>query len=90
MNVTEISIQKEKPIFNDEFAKQDSKGKWHCSDCQLTDRRRTLLRMYGPNHEKTKNFFQKEEREIRAWNQTAQKLGIGPYRKNKYTGRTPF
>jgi hypothetical protein len=46
--------------------------------------------MYGPNHEKTRDFFQKEERNIRAWNQAAKKLGTGPYRKNKYTGRTPF
>lgn len=55
-----------KIIFNDVLAKQDSKGRWHCSDCQLTDRRRTLLRMYGPNHEKTRDFMQKEERNIRA------------------------
>jgi hypothetical protein len=50
-----------KIIFDDEFAKQDRKGRWHCSDCQLTDRRRTLLKMYGPNHEKTRDFFQKKE-----------------------------
>jgi hypothetical protein len=30
-----------KIIFDDEFAKQDRNGRWHCSDCQLTDRRRT-------------------------------------------------
>jgi hypothetical protein len=72
------------------MAKQDRNGKWHCSDCQLTDRRRTLLRMYGPNHEKTMYFLQQEERNIRAWNQAAKKLGVGPIRKNKYTGRIPF
>jgi hypothetical protein len=79
-----------KIIFDDEFAKQDRKGRWHCSDCQLTDRRKTLLKMYGPDHEKTRYFLQQEERNIRAWNQAAKKLGTGPYRKNKYTGRTPF
>jgi hypothetical protein len=79
-----------KIIFDDEFAKQDRNGRWHCSDCQPTDKRRTLLKMRGPNHEKTKDFFQKEERNIRVWNQAAKKLGTGPYRKNKSTGRTPF
>jgi hypothetical protein len=79
-----------KILFDDEFAKQDRKGRWHCSDCQLTDRRRTLLKMYGPNHKKTRDFFQKEERNIRAWNQAAKKLSTGPHRMNKYTGRMPF
>jgi hypothetical protein len=81
---------KGKPIFDDKFAKQDSKGNWHCSDCQLTNIRRAKLRIYGPNHEETRDFLQKEEREIRAWNQAALKLGVGHYRKNKYTGRTLF
>jgi hypothetical protein len=35
-------------------------------------------------------FLEHEEKKIRAWNQTTKKLGVGPYRKNKYTGRTPF
>jgi hypothetical protein len=68
-----------KIIFDDEFAKQDSKGRWHCSDCQLADRRRTLLKMYGPNHEKTRYFLQQEEKNIRAWNQAAKTLGTGPW-----------
>jgi hypothetical protein len=46
--------------------------------------------MYGPNHEKTKDFLQKEEREIRAWNQAALKFGVRHYRKNRYTGKTTF
>jgi hypothetical protein len=79
-----------KMIFDDPLAKQDSKGKWHCSDCQLTDRRRTLLQLYGPNHEKTRYFLELEEKKIKAWNNMAKELNTGPYRKNKYTGRTPF
>jgi hypothetical protein len=67
-----------KILFDDWGAKQDRKGIWHCFDCQLTDRRRTLLKMCGPNHEKTRDFLQKEERNIRAWNQTAKRLGTGP------------
>jgi hypothetical protein len=79
-----------KILFDDEFAKQDRKGQWHCSDCQLTDIRKSLLKMYGPNHEKTKWFMQQEDKKIRAWNQTALKYGTGPYRKNKYTDNTLF
>jgi Zn-finger protein len=81
---------KGKPIFDDELAKQDSKGNWHCSDCQLTERRKTLLKVYGPNHVNTRYFLEHEDKKIRAWNQLAKQLGTGPYRKNKYTGRTPF
>jgi hypothetical protein len=44
---------------------------------KLTDRRRTILKLYGPNHEKTRDFFQKEEKNIRVWNQAAKKLGEG-------------
>jgi hypothetical protein len=32
-----------KIIFDDPLEKQDSEGKWYCSDCQLTDRRKSLL-----------------------------------------------
>jgi hypothetical protein len=75
---------------NDILAKQDGKGKWHCSDCQLTEKRRDLLRIYGPAHPNTRYFLEHEDKQIRAWNQAAKKFGVGPYRKNKYTGRTPF
>jgi hypothetical protein len=37
-----------KIIFDDPLAKQDSNGKWHCSDCQLTEKRRNLLKIYRP------------------------------------------
>ena len=46
--------------------------------------------MYGPNHEKTKWFLDKEDREIKKWNQTIMKIGTGQYRKNKYYGKTTF
>jgi hypothetical protein len=81
---------KGKIIFDDPFAKQDRKGRWHCSDCQETERRKRLLEIYGPNHVNTRAFLEHEDNRIRAWNQTAKKLGVGCYRKNKYTGRTPF
>ena len=29
----------------------DSKGRWYCCDCQLTEKRRDLLRICGPGHE---------------------------------------
>ena len=35
--------------------------------------------MYGPNHEKTKDFLQKEDKKIKAWNQAAKEFGTGPY-----------
>jgi hypothetical protein len=79
-----------KIIFDDVLAKQDSKGRWHCSDCQLTDRRRNMLRIYGPSHVNTRYFVEHEDKMIRAWNQAAKEFGTGRYRKNKYTGRTPF
>lgn len=79
-----------KIIFDDVLAKQDRQGKWHCSDCQLTDRRRNLIKIYGPNHVNTRPYVEYEDKMIRAWNKAAKEFGIGPYRKNKYTGRTPF
>jgi hypothetical protein len=59
-------------------------------DCQLTDRRKTLLEIYGLNHTNTRHFLEHEDKKIRAWNQAAKKFGIGHYRKNKYTRMTPF
>jgi hypothetical protein len=32
---------------------------------------KTLLKIYGPNHEKTKWFLQKEDRLVRKWNRAA-------------------
>lgn len=79
-----------KIIFNDVLAKQDSKGRWHCSDCQLTDKRKDLIRIYGPNHVYTRYFLEHEDKQIRAWNKAAKEFRVGPYRKNKYTGRRHF
>jgi hypothetical protein len=79
-----------KIIVDDVLAKRDSEGRWRCSDCQETERRKTLLKIYGPNHISTRYFLEHEDKKIRAWNQTAKKFGVGPYRKNKYTGRTSF
>ena len=72
----------------DILAKQDRNGKWHCSDCQLTDKRKDLIRIYGPNHTNTRYFLEHEDKQIRAWNKAVKEFGIGagPYRKNKYTG----
>jgi hypothetical protein len=70
-----------KVIFDDPLAKQDRKGRWHCSDCQETERRKTLLKIYGPNHIDTRYFLEHEDKEIRAWNQTAMKFGVGPIRQ---------
>jgi hypothetical protein len=42
-----------KIIFDDPLTKQDSEGKWLCSNCQLTDGRKSLLKIYGPNHVNT-------------------------------------
>src|SRR5215204_3394521 len=77
-----------KILIDDPDARQDKKGNWHCSDCQLPDIRKSYLKMYGPNHEKTKWFLNQEDRKIRKWNQTITKIGTGKYRKNKYTGKT--
>jgi hypothetical protein len=77
-------------LSDDPLAKQDSKGRWHCSDCQLIDRRRNLLKIYGPKHVNTRYFLEYEDKMIRAWNQAAKDFGIGPYRKNRYTGRHLF
>ncbi|HKG30843.1 MAG TPA: hypothetical protein VKA91_06190 [Nitrososphaeraceae archaeon] len=79
-----------KIIFDDPLAKQDRKGRWHCSHCQETERRKTLSKIYGPNHVNTRYFLEHEYRKIRKWNKTARKFGVGPYRKNKYSGRTLF
>ena len=38
----------------------------------------------------TRHFLGYEDKKIRAWNKAAKEFGIGHYRKNKYTGRTPF
>ena len=83
---------KGKIIFDDPLAKQDRNGRWHCSDCQETERRQNLIKIYGPNHLNTRYFIIYEDKKIRAWNQTVKKLGLArqPYRKNKYTGRTLF
>jgi hypothetical protein len=78
-----------KIIFDDPLAKQDRKGRWHCSDCQETKRRKRLLEIYGPNHITTRSFLQYEDKRIRAWNQMAKRLGVGPIRKNEYTGKIP-
>src|SRR5918996_4778476 len=81
---------KGKIIFDDPLAKQDRNGRWHCSDCQETDRRKNLIKIYGPNHLNTRSFIDYEDKMIRAWNQMTRKVGVGPYRRNKYTGRIPF
>jgi len=81
---------KGKIIINDILAKQDSKGKWHCSDCQETERRKDLIKIYGPNHVNTRYFIEYEDKKIRKWNQVIRKIGTGRYRKNKYTGKTTF
>jgi hypothetical protein len=81
---------KGKLIIDDYGAKKDSKGNWICSECQETERRKELLRIYGSNHVNTRSFLDYEDRQIRKWNQTVKKLGFGPIRRNKYTGRTPF
>jgi hypothetical protein len=74
-----------KIIFDDPLAKQDSKGRWHCSDCQETERRKDLIKTYGPNHVNTRRIIEYEDKKIRKWNQTIRKIGTGKYRKNKYT-----
>jgi len=81
---------KGKIIFDDVLAKRDNKGRWHCSDCQETERRKNLVKIYGPNHTNTRPFIEHEDKIIRKWNQSVKKIRYGPYRKNKYTGRTPF
>ena len=81
---------KGKIIFNDPLAKQDRNGRWHCSDCQETERRRNLIKIYGPNHLNTRYFIEHEDKKIRKWNQVIRKIGTGRYRKNKYTGKTSF
>jgi hypothetical protein len=44
-----------KIIIDDPLSKQDRKGRWHCSDCQETERRRSMLKIYGPTiNEKTR------------------------------------
>jgi len=81
---------KGKIIFDDVLAKQDNKGRWHCSDCQETERIKNLVKVYGPNHTNTRPFIEHEDKIIRKWNQSVKKIRYGPYRKNKYTGKIPF
>ena len=53
------------------------------TDCHLTNIRRAKVRIYGPSHEKTRDFLQKEEKEIQAWtnNYKFDRILIG----NEYT-----
>jgi hypothetical protein len=57
---------KGKIIFDDPLAKQDGKGRWQCSDCQETERRKTFLKIYGPSHINTRYFLQHKDKRIRA------------------------
>ena len=86
----ELYGSKGKPIIDDWGAKQDKKGNWVCSDCQETERRKDLIKTYGPNHVNTRYFLEYEDKKIRKWNQVIRKIGTGKYRKNKYTGKTVF
>jgi hypothetical protein len=52
--------------------------------------KKDFIKVYGPNHINTRYFLEYEDKKIRAWNQTAKKFGVGPYRNNKYTNKTPF
>jgi hypothetical protein len=82
---------KGKILIDDRGAMRDKKGNWVCSDCQETDRRKDLIKTYGPNHVNTRYFIEHEDKKIRKWNQVIRKIGVRqPYRKNKYTGKTIF
>jgi hypothetical protein len=43
-----------------------------------------LMKIYGPNHVKTRHFLEYEDKKIRASNQSAKKFGVGPYRDSMY------
>ena len=56
-----------------DYLLQDRKGRWHC-DCQETGRRKTLLKIYGPNHVTARHFLEYKDKKTRAWNQTQRNL----------------
>ena len=87
---------KGKPIDNTDWkARKNEKGNWVCGDCQIEELNKRKIRVLGPNHPDSKFIIELEDRQTKAYNKYAKRVnesvGAGlKYKKNRYTGRTPF
>src|SRR5919108_498080 len=83
------------PTIDEETGKPIEKGEWVCGDCQIEELNKRKMRVWGPQHPDVKAFITKEDNDCKRWNNYAKRvnenMGGGlKYKKNRYTGKTPF
>ena len=85
-----------KPILpSDKLAEPNEKGEWVCGECKIEELNKRKTRVLGLQHKDVQVFIQKEDNDCKRCNNYAKRVNENmraglKYKKNRYTGRTPF